>query len=107
MSSFPPDDTSQAHPLPNRVVAAAVNFSLKPSKDPKAPSMADAASPDGAPPALPPMIVQKMEWLQWPPPWFFTAPFLSSGIDEKLLRISSTGLSSHSVPLIASLSLST
>ena len=42
MSSFPPDDTSQAHPLPNRVVAAAVNFSLKPSKDPKAPSMADA-----------------------------------------------------------------
>src|SRR5438552_19012138 len=107
MSSFPPHDTSQAQPLPNRVVAAALNFSLNPSKEPNAPSMAEATSPDGVPPPFGPMIVQKMEWLQWPPPWFLTAPFLSSGIDEKLLRISSTGFSSHSVPLIASFSLST
>ena len=51
MSNLPAESfTSQAQPEPKRVVAAALNFSLKASKLPKVPVMTLAISPVGTPP---------------------------------------------------------
>ena len=54
---------SQPHPDPNCPPAAAWNFALKSSKEPKALSMAAARSPLGAeaPPGV--MLSQKSVWL--------------------------------------------
>src|SRR5688572_33511407 len=79
MVSLPDDDTSHAQPLPNRVVAALANCSLHVSKLPKAPVMASAALPVGAPPAFGAIRVQNSEGLACPPPLLRTAIRLASG----------------------------
>src|ERR1035438_6872527 len=71
--------SSQAQPEPKRPTPAALNFSLNVPKLPKAPTMACATLPTGAPPAFGPMIFQNMEWLMWPPPLFRTAVRMFSG----------------------------
>ena len=89
------------------MVAASVNASLKPSKLPKAASIAPARSPEGAPPPLGPITVQNSVWLAWPPPWFCTAARLPSGTEPRLLRMDSIDWFSRSVPATASFSLPT
>ena len=56
--------TSQAQPLPKRVVAAALNLSLKVSKEPKSVSMAAFRSEEGPLESEGPVITfQNREWL--------------------------------------------
>ena len=77
-------------PEPNRVAAAAANFSLKASIEPNAASIAAASSAVGAPP-LPcgPMTFQKSEWLKCPPPLLRTAALIASGSVATRRQISS------------------
>ena len=79
--------TSHAQPLPKRVVPAAANAFLKPSKLPHAASIAAARAPLGSPPPPGPITDQNSEWLAWPPPLFCTAVRMSAGTLE-ILRIS-------------------
>jgi hypothetical protein len=81
---------SQAQPEPKRPTPAALNFSLKVSKLPKAPVMACATCPTGAPPAFGPMIFQNIEWLMWPPPLLRTAVRIFSGTMAQLFANSSS-----------------
>src|ERR1700731_2202163 len=81
---------SQAQPDPNRVVAAALNFSLNVSKLPNAELMACATLPVGLPPALGAKICQNMEWLMWPPPLLRTAVRMFSGTIVQLLASNSS-----------------
>src|SRR5512146_3328026 len=91
MSSLPePSLTSHAQPEPKRVVAAAVNFSLKGSNPPKVLLIASAILPLGCPPFFGPMIVQKREWLEWPPALLRTAVRMFSGTMAQLLASSSS-----------------
>ncbi len=55
--------TSHAQPEPKTPAAEAENFALKSSYEPNALSIAAPRSPEGAPPALGPMMVQKRQWL--------------------------------------------
>src|SRR5882762_9344345 len=62
---------SQPHPEPWIATALALNFSINVSNDPKLLLIAATNSPLGGSP--PPLLVgarlvQKIEWLTWPPP---------------------------------------
>ena len=60
--SFPPlSAQSQAHPDPNRVMAALVKASLNPSRDPKAALIPSPTSPPGS--LAPPGLMQFQKWL--------------------------------------------
>src|SRR5690349_16673893 len=85
-----PSRTRHAHPDPNRLVAAALNCSSSLANPPHPPSTAAARAPDGSPPALGAMIVQKNEWFQWPPPLFRTAVRTASGTAFRFETRSST-----------------
>ena len=64
ISTAPPLPTaSHAQPEPKTPAADAANLSLNSSNEPKAASIFSASTPDGAPPAFGPMIVQNMQWL--------------------------------------------
>jgi hypothetical protein len=105
-SSFPEFTTSQAQPLPNWLTAASVNLSLNSLNEPRSESMAEAIDPDASPPPSGLMIVQKREWLAWPPPWLRAGPCFSDGRLLMFASSSSTGLSAHSVPSRAAFALS-
>ena len=53
------------------------------------------------------MIVQKSEWLAWPPALLRTAACLSAGSVSSFVSTSSTGASARSVPSSALFALST
>jgi len=61
--SLLPSLTSHAQPEPKRFTAASVKASLNLSNEPKVELMALARLPTGLPPALGPMICQKVAWL--------------------------------------------
>ena len=90
IASLPDDDTSHAQPLPNRVVAALANCSLKLSKPPNWLAITSAILPVGAPPAFGAISVQNSEWLAWPPPLLRTAVRIASGSAFRSLIRSST-----------------
>src|SRR5258708_6180391 len=66
-ASLPPLTVSQAQPEPKRVAPALAKSSLNLAKPPSSASIAAASLPLGAPPLPGPMMVQKKEWLLWPP----------------------------------------
>jgi hypothetical protein len=102
ISTFPPLCThNQAQPDPNLDPAAALNFSLNASKEPKASSIAEANSPDGVPPPFGDITSQKRLWLKNPPPLFLTAVLDIS----KPVRISSIPFPAKSVPSMAAFNL--
>lgn len=77
--------TSQAQPLPKRVVAALLNCSWKEWNPPKASSIALASLPWGVPPPFGERMVQKKVWLEWPPPLLRTAVWIDAGSFEMSL----------------------
>ena len=58
---------------------ARMQRALKLSKEPQVAVIASASLPFGAPPLPGPMIVQKNEWLLWPPALLRTGPRIASG----------------------------
>src|SRR4051794_39158435 len=90
IANLPPEDTSHAQPLPNRVVAALANCSLKLSKPPNVPLIRSAILPVGAPPPFGDIRGQNSEWLAWPPPLLRTAVRIASGSPLRSLIRSST-----------------
>ena len=99
--------TSQAQPLPKRLVPASANFSLKPAKLPQAWLMALARAPLGSPPPSGPITDQNRLWLAWPPPLFCTAVRMSAGTWEMSRSSFSMLQLSNSVPPTAALRLVT
>src|SRR6478672_4595123 len=89
ISILEPSLISQAQPDPNRVVAAAPNFSLKAANPPKTLLIAASRFPTGSPPAFGAIIVQNSEWLLWPPPLLRTAVRIFSGTIAQLLASNS------------------
>src|SRR5207245_197542 len=73
IDTFPPDETNQAHPLPNRFTPASLNSARNLAKSPNAALIASPSGPVGSPPAFGAIHCQKAEWLEWPPPLLRTA----------------------------------
>src|SRR2546423_173358 len=71
--------TSQAQPLPNRVIAALLNASWNLAKLSNELSIALPSAPSGSPPPSLDIIIQNQLWLRCPPPLFRTAVRAFSG----------------------------